>query len=123
MDQNKIMYLLTRSPSKIDQLGSLMTNAYPIEPNARNGISIKTPPGFAPRETNAKPRVFLAETSGSRPKPSESMYDLSGHPAFEVPTEPLLSTSLLLEGTPTQNKTKPSHFVKWVTKFDGTGDP
>ena len=51
------------------------------------------------------------------------MHALSGHPAIEVPTEPLLSTTVLSIGTPTRNRTRPSHFLKWVTKFDGTGDP
>ena len=40
-----------------------------------------------------------------------------------MPTEPLFSTSVLSEGTTTRNITRPSHFQKWVTKFDGTGDP
>ena len=100
-----------------------MPNINQTEPVVRNGIRLRTPPGFSPRETNAKPRVLAVETSGSRPEPSRSMHESSGHPAIEVPTEPLLSTTVLSAGTPTRNRMRPSHFLKWVTKFDGTGDP
>ena len=110
MGQDGSMYLLTTSPYKVDRLGDLMPNINQTEPVVRNGIRLRTPPGFAPRETNAKPRVLAVETSGSRPEPSRSMHESSGHPAIEVPTEPLLTTTVLSEGTPTQNKTRPSHF-------------
>ena len=62
-------------------------------------------------------------TSGLRPKTSRSMHVLSGHLAIEVPTRPLQSTPVHSMGTPTRNKTRPSHFQKWVKKFNGTGDP
>ena len=56
-----------------------MPNINQTEPVMRNGIRLRTPPGFAPRETNAKPRVLAIETSGSRPEPSGSMHALSGN--------------------------------------------
>ena len=87
-----------------------------------NGNKMKTPPGFPSRASYAKVRVSAAETSGSRPEPSISMHALSGHLAVEVPIEPLLLTSVLLAGTPTRNKTRPSHFQKWAKKFYVIGD-
>ena len=105
MGQDESMYLLTTSPYKVDRLGNLMPNINQTEPVMRNGIRMRTPPEFAPRESDAKPRVSItAETSGSRPEPSGSMHELSGHPEIEVPTEPLLTTTMLLEGTPTQTE-------------------
>lgn len=123
IDQLGSTYLLTTNPYGVDQLGNLVTNICQTEPIVRNGTRLKTPPGFAPREMDAKLRASNAETSGSRPEPTGSLYDTSGHLANGVPTEPLLSTTVLSEGTPTRNNTRPSHFRKWVSKFDGTGDP
>ena len=117
------LYLLIDQPYKVDRLGNLMPNIYPTEPIVMNGNKMKTPPGFSSKEPYAKHRVSATDINGFRPEPSGSMHDLSGHPATEVPPEPLLSTSVLSVGTPTRNRTKPSHFQKWVTKFDGTCDP
>ena len=64
MDQVESMYLLTTSPYKVDRLGNIMPNINQTELVMRNGIRLRTPPGFSPRETNAKPRVLAVETSG-----------------------------------------------------------
>lgn len=79
IDQFGSTNMLTTNPYGVDQLGNLMTNVYHTKPNVRNGIRLKTPPWFAPREIDAKLRAFSAETSGSQPEPTGSMYDTSGH--------------------------------------------
>ena len=66
---------------------------------------------------------------------SGNMYGSSGHPATGVPIRPPPTSSLHTPlttmgfrpsggtGAPMRGKTRPSHFQKWVKKYNGVGDP
>ena len=68
-------------------------------------------------------------------RPEGSMGASSGHPATRVPLGPTPKRSSLTPlitsgcrptgagGVVTRGKTRPSHFQKWVKKFNGLGDP
>ena len=93
------------------------------------------PPMFIPRPSPSAHRVsFADERMGPRPMGSGFTHASSGHPAMRVPTGPLptstphtpLVTTNFKNGGSLgggRNKTRPSHFQKWVKKFSGSGDP
>ena len=96
-------------------------------------ISILRPTMSGPRVLFIDPRIPITRMGGYRPE--GSMGVLSGHLTIRVPTQPLPLTPshtpiLTLGfrprgsmGVPTRHKTRPSHFQKWVKKFNGSKDP
>ena len=105
----------------------------------RNPGSIYTPVLNTPSFTTFRPvtstqRVSFVEP-GPRPMGSGVMYGSSGHPATRVPIRPPPTSSLHTPLTTTgfrpsgamgalmRGKTRPSHFQKWVKKYNGSGDP
>ena len=111
-----------------------------------SGFTFRTPMAV-PRPTPSAPPIHTARPvtsthhvsfakDGGMPRPigSEATHATSGHPASRVPTGPLPTSSLHPPMVSTgskhegslgggRNKTRPSHFQKWVKKFSGSGDP
>ena len=96
-------------------------------------LSILRPTMSVPRVSFREPGIPLMGVDGWRPE--GSMGASSGHPATKVPIGPTPIRSSLTPlitlgfrptgagGVVTRGKTRPSHFQKWIKKFNGSGDP
>ena len=87
-----------------------------------------------PRISFVEERVHLGRVGESKPIASMHTPRTGGQTANRVPLGPPQTTRRPLVGLTntksmgsigggSKNKTRPSHFQKWVTKFSGSGDP